>query len=207
MAEFLKIHPETPQERQILRAVEILQNKNGIGVYPTDSVYGLGCRISNKQGIERIAKIKGIKPKNAEFSFIFADIDKIENYTKPLDKWIFRLLKKNLPGPFTFILPANKKIPKILETSRKTIGIRIPDNDIIREIVRHLQEPVLNTSVHDEDEIVEFTTDPELIYDNLKNLVDVIINGGYGNNEPSTVVDLTGYEPEIIRQGIGELIF
>ena len=207
MADFIKIHPETPHERQIFRVTDILQNKNGIAIYPTDSVYGLGCRISNKQGIERIAKIKGIKPKNAEFSFIFSDIDQIENYTKPLDKWIFRLLKKNLPGPFTFILPANKKIPKILETSRKTIGIRIPDNNIIREIVRVLQEPILNTSVHDEDEILEFTTDPELIYDNYKNFVDVIINGGYGSNEPSTVVDLTTGEAEIIRQGIGELFF
>ncbi len=206
MAQLFYIHPENPPEREIFKAVKMLED-NAIAIYPTDSVYGLGCRLNNKTGIEKIAKLKGIKTKKQEFSFIFSDIDQIEKYSLPLEKWIFRLLKKNLPGAFTFILPASKKIPKILETSRKTIGIRIPDNNIIRNIVRILQEPILNTSVHDDDEIVEFTTDPELIYDNFKNKVDFIINGGYGMNIPSTIVDLTGDEAEIIRQGIGELIY
>ncbi len=205
MAEFLRIHPETPSERQVLKAVKIIEN-HGLAIYPTDSVYGLGCKLTSKKTVERIAKMKGIKTKQAEFSFIFSKIDTIEEYTKPLEKWVFRLLKKNLPGPFTFILPASKKIPKIIETSRKTIGIRIPDNNILRDIVEHLGEPILNTSVYDDDEIVEYTTDPELIYDKYKNSVDVIVNGGYGFSVPSTVVDCTGDEPEIIRQGIGELI-
>lgn len=205
MAELYKIHPETPADRLILKAVEEISN-NKIAIYPTDSVYGLGCKLSNKSGIERISALKNIKTKKHEFSFIFCDIDQIEEYSLPLEKWTFRILKKNLPGPFTFILPASKKIPKILEFHKTTIGIRIPDNNIVRNLVRFLGEPLLNTSVHDDDEIIEFTTDPELIYDNFKTKVDVIIDGGYGNNTPSTVVDLTGDEAIIIRQGIGELI-
>jgi tRNA threonylcarbamoyl adenosine modification protein (Sua5/YciO/YrdC/YwlC family) len=192
--------------RHIYKTADILEN-NGIAIYPTDSVYGLGCKLTSKSGVERIAKIKGIKTKKAEFSMLFSDIDDIEQYTLPLEKWIFRLLKKNLPGAFTFILPANKRIPKILESSRKTIGIRIPENNIVREIVRELGEPLLNTSVHDDDQIIEYTTDPELIYDKFKNIVDVVINGGYGNLTPTTVVDLTEDEPIIIRQGAAELIY
>lgn len=206
MAEFYKIHPETPSERQVLKVVDCVE-KGGVIIYPTDSVYGIGCSLFSKKGIQKIAQFKNIKIKQAEFSFLFSDIDQIEEYTKHIEKWVFRLLKKNLPGPFTFILPANKKIPKILESSRKTIGIRIPNNNVVRDIVRHLGTPLLNTSVHDDDEIIEFTTDPELIYDNFKNRVDIVIDGGYGNNEPSTVVDCTGDEPEIIRQGSGELEF
>ncbi len=205
MAEFIKIHPQTPSQRQILRVTEIIKN-NGLAIYPTDSVYGLGCKLTSKSGVERICKMKEIKPKKAEFSFLFADIGDIEKYSKPIEKWLFRLLKRNLPGPFTFILEANKKIPKIIESSRKTIGVRIPDNNIVREIIRHLEEPLLNTSVYDNDEIIEYTTDPELIYDNYKKITDVIVNGGHGQNVPSTVVDCTGNEAEIIRQGIGELI-
>ncbi len=202
---YLKIHPENPSEKSVERVAEVLSN-NGIAIYPTDSVYGLGCKLTSKKGIERIALMKGIKPKKAQFSFLFGDIDCIENYTLPLEKWVFRLLKKNLPGPFTFILPANHKIPKILENSRKTIGVRIPDNNIIREIVRKVGEPVLNTSVHDDDEVIEYTTDPELIYERYNTQVDVVVNGGYGHIWASTVVDLTGDEPEIVRQGIGELV-
>lgn len=205
-AEFFKIHPQTPSTRQIAKVAEILKSQ-GIAIYPTDSVYGLGCALSNKKGIEKIAQIKGIKPKDAEFSFLFSDINQIERYTLPLDKNKFRIIKKNLPGPFTFILNANNKIPKLLEYSRKTIGIRIPDNNLVRETIRILGEPILNTSVHDDDEIVEYTTDPELIYDKFKKQVDVIINGGYGHIYPSTVVDLTAEEPQIIRQGIGELTY
>ena len=205
MAEFYKIYPENPSERQVIKVVDCVA-KDGVIIYPTDSIYGIGCSLYSKKGIQRIARFKNIKVKQAEFSFLFSKIDEIAEYTKPIDKWIFRLMKKNLPGPFTFILLANKKIPKILEASRRTIGIRIPDNNIVRDIVKKLEAPLLNTSVYDTDTIVEFTTDPELIYDNHKNFVDLVINGGYGNNEPSTVVDCTGDEPEIIRQGRGDLI-
>lgn len=205
MAEYYTIHPVTPAERQILKVTELI-NSNKIAIYPTDSVYGLGCKLTSKAGIERIARLKGIKTKRAEFSFLFANIKNIEKYTMHIEKWIFRLLKKNLPGPFTFILPANKNIPKIIETSRKTIGVRIPDNKIVRNIIEKLGEPLLNTSVYDNDQIIEYTTDPELIYDRYKNIVDVVVNGGHGANRPSTVVDCTNNEPEIIRQGIGKLI-
>jgi len=204
-AEFYRIHPETPSNRLVSKAAQILKN-NGIAIYPTDSVYGLGCKLSNKKGIEKIAQFKGLKTKNVKFSFLFSDIGQIEEYTLPLSKQTFKIIKKNLPGPFTFILPASNKIPKLLESSRKTLGIRIPDNNIIRDIIRLVDEPILNISVHDDDEIIEYTTDPELIYDNFKNNVDVIINGGYGFIYPSTVVDLTEDEPVIVRQGIGELI-
>lgn len=204
MADFYEIHPDNPNERYILKAVEIFRN-NGIVIYPTDTVYGLGFRYSNKAGIQRVAQVKGIKTKQTDFSFIFSDISEIEEYTKPLEKWIFKLMKKNLPGPFTFILPASSKISKELEFSRKNIGIRIPDNKIIRAVIKELGEPVMNASVHDDDEIIEYTTDPELIYDKFKNVVDLVINGGFGSHTPSTVIDCSGNEPEIIRQGAGDL--
>ncbi len=204
MALFLKIHPENPLEKNILKVVEIIQD-GGIAIYPTDSVYGLGTVISNKKGIERICQITGKKCKEAEFSLIFSRIEQLVDYTLPISKSNFRILKRNLPGPFTFILKANHKLPKLLENSRKTIGIRIPDNNIVREIIDKLGEPLVNTSVKVFEDIVEYTTDPELIYEKYKDLVDVIINGGMGNIDPSTVVDLTGEEPEILRQGKGEL--
>ena len=200
----LRIHPETPSHRQILRVVETLRN-GGVIIYPTDSVYGIGCDINNKKAIERVARFKGLKMKKARFSFIFCQIAGIAEYTKPIDRDIFKLMKKNLPGPFTFILPASKKVPKIFENSRKFLGIRIPDNNIIIEIVKELGNPIITTSVHDDNEILEYTTDPELIYDKYKDNVDIIINGGYGNNEPSTIVDCSDGEPEIVRQGIKEL--
>ncbi len=205
MGLLLHIHPQTPDERQILKAVRILEN-NGVAIYPTDSVYGMGCSIMSKEAMERIALLKGIKPNEAEFSLLFGDIEQIVDYIKPLTKDIFRILKRNLPGPFTFILPASKRIPKLLENKRKTIGIRIPDNNIVREIVRKMGYPLVNTSVKAEDNVQEYQTDPSLIWERYKNIVDVVIDGGMGNLQPTTVVDLTGDEPEIIRQGIGELI-
>ncbi len=205
MGLLLHIHPQTPDERQILKAVRILEN-NGVAIYPTDSVYGMGCSILSKEAMERIALYKGIKPNEAEFSLLFGDIEQIVDYIKPLTKDIFRILKRNLPGPFTFILPASKRIPKLLENKRKTIGIRIPDNNIVREIVRKLGYPLVNTSVKAEDNVQEYQTDPSLIWERYKNIVDVVIDGGMGNLQPTTVVDLTGDEPEIIRQGIGELV-
>ena len=205
MGLLLHIHPQTPDERQILKAVRILEN-NGVAIYPTDSVYGMGCSIMSKEAMERIALLKGIKPNEAEFSLLFGDIEQIVDYIKSLKKDIFRILKRNLPGPFTFILPASKRIPKLLENKRKTIGIRIPDNNIVREIVRKMGYPLVNTSVKAEDNVQEYQTDPSLIWERYKNIVDVVIDGGMGNLQPTTVVDLTGDEPEIIRQGIGELI-
>lgn len=205
MSLLLKIHPENPSQRHILKAVDILRN-DGVIIFPTDSVYGLGCNIYSKKAVEQVATFKGIKVKKAVFSFIFNDLSDLSEYIKPIDTSLFKIIKNNLPGPFTFILPASKKVPRIFENSRKTIGIRIPNNNIVREIVAELGNPIISTSVYDEDEIIEYTTDPELIWDNYKDRVDLIINGGYGNNEASTVVDCTGAEIEIIRQGIGELL-
>jgi len=201
----LKIHPENPSEAQIKKVVEVLR-AGGIIIYPTDSVYGMGCDITNHKAVERLAKLKGIAPEKANFSFICYDLSEISEYSKPLDNHIFKLMKKNLPGPFTFILQASKKVPRIFENKKKTIGIRVPNNTIPRAIVRELGNPIVTTSIHDSDEIVEYTTDPELIYDNYKDDVELIINGGYGHNQPSTVVDCTSGDAEIIREGIGELI-
>ncbi len=204
MGLLLHIHPQTPDERKIIKAVKILED-DGVAIYPTDSVYGMGCSIMSKSAMERIALYKGVKTSEAEFSLLFGDIEQIVDYVKPITKDIFRLLKRNLPGPFTFILPASKKIPKLLENKRKTIGIRIPDNNIVREIVRKLGYPLVNTSVKAQDNVLEYQTDPSLIWERYKDIVDVVIDGGLGNLEPTTVVDLTGEEPEVIRQGIGEL--
>ncbi len=206
MGLLLHIHPITPQESKIVKVIEILQN-DGVAIYPTDSVYGMGAVITSKPAIERLAFLKGVKPQEAEFSLLFADLEQIVDYVKPMTKEVFKVLKRNLPGPFTFILPASKRIPKLLENKRQTIGIRIPDNNIVRELSRHLGYPLVNTSVHAVDEVVEYQTDPSLIWERYKDMVDVVIDGGLGNNQPSTVVDLTGDEPVILRQGIGELRF
>lgn len=206
MSEFISINKDNPYERHINKAIDIFKNK-GIVIYPTDTIYGIGFTYSNKNGIDRIAKIKQKKVKNTEFSFIFSNISQIEQYTKPLDKWVFKLLKHNLPGPFTFILPAGSKILKELEFKRNSIGVRVPNNNIIRQIIDRLEEPILNSSIHDPDQIVEYTTDPELIFERYQHLVDMVIDGGSGAIEPSTVVDCTGNEPEIIRQGAGDLEF
>jgi len=200
----LKIHPETPSEKQILKVVEVLKN-GGVVIYPTDSVYGIGCDMNNKKAVERVAQFKGLKVEKANFSIICYDLSDLAEYTLPIDTSLFKLMKKNLPGPFTFILPASKSVPRILDSSRKTIGIRIPNNNIVREIVKYLGNPIITTSVHDDDEIIEYTTDPELIWEKYKDQADIIIDGGYGNNEASTVIDCIGSEIEITRQGIGIL--
>ncbi|NLA25388.1 MAG: threonylcarbamoyl-AMP synthase [Bacteroidales bacterium] len=205
MALFLKIHPDNPSERLLRQAVEIIE-KGGVIIYPTDTVYGIGCDITKSKAVERVVSIKGERYNKANFSFICHDIRQISEFTTPIDNNIFKLLRRNLPGPFTFILEANNNVQKILKTSKKTVGVRIPDNKIITEIVKMIGNPILTTSLKDHDEIVEYTTDPELIYEDYRNLVDVVIDGGYGNNIASTVVDCTGNELEIIRQGIGELI-
>ena len=198
----LKIHPENPSHRQILRAAEVLQ-RGGIIVYPTDTVYAFGCDIYQHRAVEKIAKLKGIRPEKADFSFIFSDLSQLSDYAKLIDNRIYKMMKAYLPGPFTFILHARNNVPKLFQSRKKTIGIRIPDNNIALELVRELGHPMMTTSIHDEDELIEYTTDPELIYDKYKSRVDAIINGGYGNNEPSTVVDCTTEEPTVLRQGIG----
>ncbi len=204
MSQLIRIHPETPSPKQIQKVVDVLSN-GGVIIYPTDSVYGIGCDINNKKAVERVAQIKGEKVKKANFSFIFSEISETSEYIKPINRNLFKIMNKNLPGPFTFILPASKKIPKILEKSRNFLGVRIPDNNIVREIVRQLGNPIITTSVLDDDEIIEYTTDAELIYEKYQNLVDIVIDGGIGNNEATTVVDCSDGEPEIVRQGISEL--
>lgn len=200
----IRIHPENPGQRQIRLVVEMLE-KGGIIIYPTDTVYGMGCDINNQKGLEKVARLKGVNPANPNFSFIFHNLSQLSEYTKQVNNNVFKLMKKHLPGPFTFILHASNQVPKMFKSKKKTVGIRIPDNNIALEIVQELGRPILTTSIHDSDEVIEYTTDPELIYEKYRNLVDIVIDGGYGNNEASTVIDCTGEEPEIIRQGLGIL--
>lgn len=200
----IKIYPENPNAKHIDQVVQCLQ-KGGIIIYPTDTVYGLGCDITNQKAIERICKIRGINPAKAQFSFICSDLSHLADYTKPIDTATFRMLKKALPGPFTFIFNASGRVPKLIHANKKTVGIRVPDNAIAREIVQVLGNPILSTSIHDEDEILEYSTDPELIHEKYQDLVDIVIDGGYGGNEASTVVDLTQGEPEVIREGKGNI--
>ncbi|HJP63474.1 MAG TPA: L-threonylcarbamoyladenylate synthase [Mucilaginibacter sp.] len=200
----IKIYPENPNPKAIEQVVDVLR-KGGIIIYPTDTVYGLGCDITNQKAIERICQIRRIKPEKANLSFICYDLSHISDYTKPIDNTIFRILKKALPGPFTFIFNASHNVPKLLSLNKKTVGIRVPDNDIAREIVKQLGNPIVSTSIHDDDEVVEYSTDPELIYEKYQELVDIVIDGGYGGNVASTVVDCTSGEPEVVREGKGEL--
>jgi tRNA threonylcarbamoyl adenosine modification protein (Sua5/YciO/YrdC/YwlC family) len=200
----LKIYPDNPNPKDIRFVAEELR-KGAVVIYPTDTVYGIGCDINNTKAIERVARIKNINLKKDHLSFICHDLSHISDYTKSLENHTFKALKRNLPGPFTFILNANSNVPKLFKSNKKTVGIRIPDNTIIRELVQELGHPILSTSVIDEDEIIEYTTDPELIYEKYHKLVDIVIDGGYGNNIPSTIVNCTNGDFEIIRQGKGEL--
>jgi tRNA threonylcarbamoyl adenosine modification protein (Sua5/YciO/YrdC/YwlC family) len=200
----IKIYPENPNEKAIEQVVDVLR-KGGLIIYPTDTVYGLGCDITNHKAIEAVAKIRNIKPEKANFSFICYDLSHISDYIKPIDNTTFRVLKKALPGPFTFIFNASHAVPKLLSSNKKTVGIRVPDNNIAREIVKVLGNPILSTSIHDEDDIIEYSTDPELIYEKYQDLVNIVIDGGYGENIPSTVVDCTSGEFEVIREGKGDL--
>ncbi len=200
----IKIHPENPGSRQIKTVVECLYD-GGIIIYPTDTVYGLGCDIYKSKAVEKIAFIKGIKKEKANFSFICHDLSQLSDYTKPISNEIYKLMKTNLPGPFTFILNANNRVPKLFQSKKKSVGIRIPDNNIVSEIVKELGNPIMSTSIHDEDEIIEYTTDPELIHEKYKNIVDIVIDGGYGDNEASTIVDCTKDEIMILREGKGIL--
>lgn len=201
----VKLFNENPNLREILKVVDVLR-KGGLIVYPTDTVYGLGCDITNAKAVEKVARIKNVKVEKNNFSFICSDLSHISDFTKPIPNSVFKLMKKNLPGPFTFILEANNNLPKYFK-GKKTVGIRVPDNNIIREIIRELGNPILSTSIHDEDEILEYSTDPELIYEKYQDVAEIVIDGGYGEFIPSTIVDCTGDEIVIVREGKGVLEF
>lgn len=203
MAQFIKLYNENPNEAAIKKVVAVLR-EGGLIIYPTDTVYGLGCDITNTKALEKVAKLKGIKLEKANLSFICYDLSHISDYSKQIDTSTFKLLKRALPGPYTFILPGNNDLPKVFK-NKKTVGIRVPDNNIIREIVKELGNPIISTSIHDEDEVLEYSTDPELIFEKWQNLVDVVIDGGYGDNIPSTIIDLSGYEPVVVREGKGTI--
>ncbi|CDS91810.1 MULTISPECIES: L-threonylcarbamoyladenylate synthase [Sphingobacterium] len=200
----VRIYDNNPNEKSIQQVVDILK-KGGVIIYPTDTVYGIGCDITNQKAIEKVCEIRGLKADKANLSFICYDLTDISLYTKPFDTTVFRVLKKALPGPFTFIFNASSQVPKLLSSKKKTVGIRVPDNNIVREIVRVLGNPIVTASIRDEDDILEYSTDPELIHEKYENLVDLVIDGGYGDNVASTVVDLTEGEFEIIRAGKGNL--
>ncbi|GIJ96395.1 threonylcarbamoyl-AMP synthase [Capnocytophaga stomatis] len=201
MADFIKIYNENPNEREIAKVVQVLRN-GGLVIYPTDTVYGLGCDITNAKALERIAKIKGIKLEKANFSFICPDLSNLSDYVKQIDTSTFKILKRALPGPYTFILPGNNNLPSAFK-KKKTVGIRIPENNIARIIVERLGNPIVSTSIRDEDDVIEYTTDPELIFEKWQNKVDIVVDGGYGDNVASTVIDLSGSEPVVIREGKG----
>lgn len=203
-AEFIKLYPTNPDPRRLDQIVKSLR-EGAVIIYPTDTVYGMGCDIHNARAVERIARIKGIKPTKNDFSFICYDLSHIADYAR-VSNQAFKLMKSALPGPFTFILQATNNVPKLLNTNKKTVGIRVPDNDIPRQIVRQLGNPIITTSIRDEDEIIEYSTDPELIFEKFQNLVDIVIDGGYGGNVASTIVDATDDDFSIIRQGLGELV-
>ncbi|WP_396199101.1 L-threonylcarbamoyladenylate synthase [Flavobacterium sp.] len=203
MAEFIKIYEDKPNETAIKKVVEVLKN-GGLVIYPTDTVYGLGCDITNSRALEKLAKIKGVKLEKANFSFVCSSLSNISDYVKQIDTPTFKILKRALPGAYTFILPGNNDLPKDFR-KKKTVGIRVPDNNIAIQIVEMLGNPIVSTSIHDEDEVIEYSTDPELIFEKWQNQVDLVIDGGYGENIASTIIDLTGHEPIIIREGKGDV--
>lgn len=203
MAEFIKIYEDKPSETAIKKVVEVLKN-GGLVIYPTDTVYGLGCDITNSRALEKLSKIKGVKLEKANFSFVCSSLSNISDYVKQIDTPTFKILKRALPGAYTFILPGNNDLPKDFR-KKKTVGIRVPDNNIAIQIVEMLGNPIVSTSIHDEDEVIEYSTDPELIFEKWQNQVDLVIDGGYGENIASTIIDLTGHEPIIIREGKGDV--
>lgn len=200
----LKIYPENPEQKKVDKILDILKS-GGTIIYPTDSVYSLGCDLLNHKAVQRVAAIKGVKAEKTHFTIVFKDLSTLSDYTTPFDTWVYKLMKKALPGPFTFILKANNNVPKIFRSKKKTIGIRVPDNTIPRLLVERLGNPIISTSIKDEDELIEYITDPELVYEKYKKKVDAVIDGGYMNNVATTIVDCTGDAPVIIRQGIGDL--
>jgi tRNA threonylcarbamoyl adenosine modification protein (Sua5/YciO/YrdC/YwlC family) len=203
MSELLRIYPENPNPVAINKVVDVLK-KGGLIIFPSDTVYALGCDITNTKALERVARLKGIRLEHANFSFVCESLSNLSDYVRQIDTPTFKILKRALPGPYTFILPGNNNLPKVFKR-KKEVGIRVPDNQIIRELVKELGNPIVSTSIHDEDEIIEYTTDPELIFEKWKKLVDIVIDGGYGGNIPSTVIDLCGEEPLLVREGKGSL--
>lgn len=201
-AQLLKIHPKNPQARAIDQAVAVLK-RGGVIIYPTDTIYGLGCDITNHKALEHVARLKAVKLEKANFSFVCDGLSDLSHYVGQIDTKTYKTLKRCLPGPFTFVLPKGHRLPKAFRR-RKTVGIRVPDNPIPRELVRQLGNPIISTSIYHEDELIEYDTDPEVIYQKYRRLVDLVIDGGFGKNVPSTVVALTAEdEPEILRQGLG----
>lgn len=200
----VRIHPENPDERKVRQVIECVLD-GGVIIYPTDSVYAIGCDLNRQKSVERVAKIKGIELKKANFSLVCRDLSHLSEYCKPLENPIYKMMRRALPGPYTFILNANNNVPKIFQSKKKTIGIRVPDNAIALALVSALGNPLISTSVHDDDEVLEYTTDPELIYERYQDQVDMVIHGGMGNNEGSTVLDCTSGSPEIIREGLGTI--
>ena len=203
MTQLIKLYDENPNSKEIDKIVKVLQN-GGLIIYPTDTVYGLGCDFTNTKALEKIAIIKGVKLEKANFSFVCNDLSHLSDYVKQIDTATYKLLKRTLPGPYTFVLPGSKSLPNVFK-KKKTVGIRVPDNSIARLLVKTLGNPIVSTSIHDDDDVIEYTTDPELIYEKWKDIVDIVIDGGYGDNEASTVIDLTGSEPSVIREGKGSL--
>ncbi|MBW6460561.1 MAG: threonylcarbamoyl-AMP synthase [Bacteroidales bacterium] len=200
----LKIYDKNPSQKIIQQVVETLAN-DGVVIFPTDTIYAIGCSIYSTKAIERIARLKGVNPKNANFSFLCYDLSQLSDFTRPISNDVYKLMRRTLPGPYTFILNANNKVPKLLGNKKKTVGIRIPENNILAEIIRELGHPLMSTSVHDDDDIIEYTTDPELIHEKYKELVDLVIDGGFGDNVPSTIIDCTGEEVMMVREGKGEV--
>ncbi|MDC1198368.1 L-threonylcarbamoyladenylate synthase [Flavobacteriaceae bacterium] len=201
MATFIKIYQDNPNPRDIAKVVQIIK-KGGLVIYPSDTVYALGCDITNNRALERIAQIKKVKLAKANFSFVCKDLSNLSDYVKQIDNNTFKLLKRALPGPYTFILPGNNNLPSVFK-KKKEVGIRVPDNAIVQAMVTALGNPIVSTSIKDEDQVIEYTTDPELIFEKWKHLVDVVVDGGYGSNVASTVIDLTGDTPILVRQGKG----
>lgn len=204
MAELIKLYEQNPEQKNLDKIVEALRD-GGVIIYPTDTVYGIGCDIFNHKAVERVCRIKGIDPNKNNLSFICYDLSDISNYVKNLPTHVFKVMKKALPGPFTFILNSNSSVPKILNAKKKSVGIRVPDHNIPRAIVKELGNPIVTTSIRDEDEIIEYSTDPSLIYEKFVNLVDIVIDGGYGGNVASTIIDCTQDTFEVVREGKGDI--
>jgi len=204
-AELLKIHPVNPEPRKIHRVVDILR-KDGLIVYPTDTIYGIGCSLSSKRAIERLCQVKQIRPQKLNLSFICHDVSEIANYVRRIENPVYKILKRTLPGPFTYIFESSSAVPRVLDVNKKTVGIRIPHHLIPLAIVKELGNPLITSSIKDDDDIKTYTTDPEEIFEHLKHKVDLVIDGGVGGNIPSTIVDFTFDEPIITRQGLGEFV-
>lgn len=200
----IKIYPKNPSQKHLREVVGTLAS-DGVVVFPTDTIYAIGCSIYSNSAIERIARIKGLNPKKANFSFLCSNLSQISEFTRPISNDVFKLMRRTLPGPYTFILNANSKVPKMFENKKKTVGVRIPDNPILLELINELGHPIMSTSIHDDDSVLEYSTDPELIHEKYKGVVDMVVDGGLGDHHPSTIIDCTGEEILMIREGKGEI--